>query len=108
MPKPKKTSTKPKKSVERIARFVKPLRDWHADARIFKAEPPLEGFEEIIVIAAKTPIDLEMMIWGLNGDKYKYGLIKSYHTHEKDHRGALSRAGYTMVGDVVRNPRPKN
>lgn len=87
---------------------MKPLRNWHADARIFKADPPLDGYEDIIVISAKTPAGLEMMIWGTKDGKYKYSLIECYRVRQKDHRGALRKAGYEMVGDVVRTPRPKN
>lgn len=108
MSKQKKTSTKPEKPTSGTATFVRPLREWHADARLFKANPPIDGCEDIIVVSAKTPYGFDMCIWGLlENDRIKYGLARAYHTTEKDHRGALSKIGYTMVGDVVRTPRPK-
>jgi hypothetical protein len=84
------------------------LKGWHADTRIFKADPPIDGCEDIIVVAAKTPQCFEMCVWGLlANNRIKYGLAEVYRTREKDHRGALNRIGYKMVGDVIRTPRPK-
>ena len=109
MTKRKTISKEQKNSQKGIAEYEKLLVKWHADARVFKLTPPLEGHSRIVVVSASTPDCYEMIIWGLNEDDsavYR-SIFPSYRTQDKDHRGALARAGYKQVGDVKRFPRPK-
>lgn len=83
---------------------MRPLRDWHADARIFKIDPPIEDCSKVIVIANRSTLGgYDMMIWGMKGEKIKYGLLKLYRSTVKDHTGALKKIGCKV--EIVRTPR---
>jgi hypothetical protein len=100
------------KAIPKIGKafFVKVVKNWAADTRLFRLEPKYNGHSFIVVVAAITPFGYEMIIYPSDKDgniKIK-ALPGSLQLLFKDHERTLKNVGYEMIGDVKRTPKPKN
>jgi len=90
-------STEP---LEKTATFVSGMDDWRGDARLYRVEPALEGYEFVVVSAASVPYSgPETYIFGSNaeGTDVNMSELDGSYRGGLSHRLALSNAGYTVI-----------
>lgn len=81
------------------ASFVKQVPEFNGDARLYKLDVPLEGFEYVIVSAVVASFSgPETYIFGCNkhGNGIEWHELEGSFRGELDIEGALAKAGYMM------------
>jgi hypothetical protein len=87
------------------ATFVRRLTGWTGDARLYRVEPPLEGYALVVVSATVVPFSgPETYIFGAKPDAETasdvvadWGELAGSYRGGLDHETALGNAGYSLV-----------
>jgi len=88
--------------------FIKLLKDWFAEARLYKLDPPINEEKYAVITSAEIPTGYEMIIWPSDKDgniKSHNGLKQSKRCQYKEFKLFIELFGYVQVGDVKRKPR---
>lgn len=84
------------------ARFIKDIEGWRGDARLYHVEPPLDGYDYVIVSAVPSWFDTmrpETYIFPANenGEEINMSELSGSFKGDMDHARALRGAGYEVT-----------
>jgi hypothetical protein len=88
------------KVIRKTATYIKDMKKWQADAKLFQLSHPLEGHDYVVVSAISVFGMPETYIFGANsrGTVDDWTELDGSMKGELSHSKALGQAGYRMLG----------